>query len=390
MDKDKEIKFIDVVEGKDGDYISAKITFKDGSSPLEVSTPAEVYSKIAEFAKQEKCLPINLLEDETKMNVRPKDKEESDEDDEEDIEKKGKKVKDKSSNRGLKIFAGLSCVTAVGLAVVMVLDHFGVFKNANGVKLNQTGTPKPKDAQEDIMPTNVPTTMPTSIPTVAPTVAPSTAPIIVKEETGIPLVQNGSKFNENLENIYNESNLQGKIERIITHDPMSNKEFFNILDDINMELSSNINEVCNLVDGGRMTGVKWLLHYETMFPEGSYEYDAVKRFCGLRNDVVHNAYYQDPLISKLQVSGALDEFIGFLYKGKTYNLNGKIYGFNDLNPQARYFITVLCQKVLEINANYETTIEGREWSQSELRDATSDFFSETVMVNLTESVNKSY
>lgn len=368
-----------ILLSEDGKLIGGNVNFDDDSNKTLVNE-AEIYEALATFASQQGKLVSELLEDKDLVSIEniSMDKEPVEKDDvkeemkeEEKVKKEEVKeekeevkevVKTKKERKGLKLLGRVGIITAAGVVVYVAMSAVGLLRGNKGYDLDKSSdlTRNGKDIEAE--------------------------DIITKNDKLEPVVDNGSQYIPNLEDIRNENNLKEKVERIITHDPMSSREFFNIINDVNMELSANINEVCNLVDGGRMNGDEYLLYYENMFSSDSFDYDAMKRFCGLRNDIVHNAYFQNSLITKSQITNFLEEFTSFLYKGRVYSFGNNIYGFNDLQPMTRYIITVLGQKMLEANVSYETQIEGNNYNQNALRDGTADFFNDTVMTNLIESI----
>ena len=326
-----------------------------GDTSLDIKGIIEEYSKgdNPTFAVKKKT---NVLEDKPieRSEEKPSDKLEDTEKPVEEPKKEEKTSKDeKKGSKKLAIGLTISGLALTGLCVALLSNHF--------VKLNQNGKPSGKNNRK----------------------------VIEETADGKLAYNNGSKYHENLQKLVENGELNNRDYVEITRNMMSDSEFADHFREINTELAANINEICDLVSGGKMAGKEYMLHYAKMFSDGSIESLGVNYYESMRNDIVHNAYLQDESVTCSQVEAFLDEFTKFVFNGDPINVGGETIYFYDLNNQARYVILNYGMKVIEIQLasknDYKMKyIGGATWDINVIKDETYSLF-KTVAKNIKNS-----
>ena len=198
---------------------------------------------------------------------------------------------------------------------------------------------------------------------------------------GEPVVDNGSNYLNNLNNGLNSGTIQSSASKLLALDEVTPSVFYNNLDNINLVLAANMNEVCNLMDGGRMTGDEFILTVN--YNNNSYDSIVLQEFVNLRNDMVHNAYQQSQGLTSQQIKLYLDKYLDFAFNGEPVN---GIY-WNEVNPMVRYIVTFMGMQMLGPNTNYSHTINGTNCDRRALQEGVNELFATTVMDNLLYSVS---
>lgn len=361
---DKKIQFLDIISNEDKTYVSAKVIYSDGKEE-NVYGDDEVIAAIAKFSIQEHN--SELLDDTEKVRVIVENKELSP-----DVELPKEEIKsnikndenslkpEKSEHKGKKVAIGVS-----GLALVGVLTFFAI-KGFKGFSNTKSSAPS--------------TTMEQSI---------DNNRSITIEEKGEKTPYNGSLYMQNIKNIAENDDLILRARNYLAGNYTSYYELMSICDGISMRSGANMNELANLLNGGRMNGDYCELSLESMFNEDSFDYVAVHEFCTRRNSIVRNAYNQNINESRNQVKNYLDFFVDFLYNGKTMQ-GSREFDYLDLNKLSQFDIINLGLQMLTTCNDYSKTIHGRVYNAQELSNKIYNDYYGFLMEDLEASIIKSY
>ena len=162
-----------------------------------------------------------------------------------------------------------------------------------------------------------------------------------------------NEVNSNFGTYLQESN------QVVNNAPITEREFFDTLNDTNHVVFSGIEELIQFFSGSRMTkvGIKPL---EDMFANGSNEYVAVQYFRNLRNNIYDNAYrYQDRERTRREVYDFLNKYVAYVYEADT--INGKYNDYYDLDNMARYIILGLGSSMLQVDFSYSKDVNGYQY-----------------------------
>ncbi len=323
-----------------------KVEYKDNKEPEKIEGFEKCRPIVSGYASYKGILLGGLTDKESeelevkkveKEEAKPKESDFGDEEEEKD--KPGKK----RMSKGAK--ATLSIITALTIATAGIIHFFK--KNDNGYKLNVS----PKSKIEKIM-----------------TEGSNYVPLNVKPE---------SDYENIFRDIYQAGNMEEKMIRIVNFEEMSPKEFYNNLDDFNIYLGKNITEVCELLEGGKMSGQEFEIHLETLFDKDKEpnEYEAAKYFSDLRNNIVHNAYKQDSGVTEKDVKAFLNPYIDLCANKNQVMIGDRPIIFNGLNPMARYSIGGLGANVAECPVeDYKYIINGKEITKREMNDVAKEIW----------------
>ena len=274
-------------------------------------------------------------------------------------EEKTKEKKKKGSMVAIGALS-ISCLALAG-ALIWALSN----KNNTGLKSQKSGVPKGSDK------------------TIEQSAKEVHAPItqIYHAE---PVEDNGSQFANNLQQAVASGTAENSLYRLLILDEMSPKEFYYNLEQVNYTLASNMNEICNLMSGGRMTGIEYQLSLNDYYDSSTKDYEILQEFCGLRNDIVHNAYNQEPEITRQQISLFLDRYLDFAFNGLSVR---DIY-WNEINPMTKYIITFLGEQMLGPEINYTHVINQELCDSKALRENVSQLLDYSVMDELSSRASR--
>lgn len=199
-----------------------------------------------------------------------------------------------------------------------------------------------------------------------------------------PVEYNGSQYINNLEAGINSGATDNALTRLLILDEMSAKELLNNLEYVNDLLATNMNEVCNLMSGGKMVGDEYILTVSDYYNPETKDYAILQEFCGLRNIMVHNAYNQESEITRQQIGTFLDRYLDFAFNGLPVN---GIY-WDEINPMTKYITTFLCKQILGPKTNYSHEVQGKEMNRKDLQQYVYDFLVTNVTNNLEQNVRR--
>ena len=271
---------------------------------------------------------------------------------------------DKSQKKkGSKVAIAALSISSLALAAALIWALNS--KDNTGFKSQKTGVPKGPDKtiEQNAEEIHVPITQ------------------IYHDD---PVEDNGSQFANNLEQAVVSGTAENSLTRLLILDEMSPKEFYYNLEQVNYTLASNMNEIRNLMSGGRMAGIEYLLSLNDYYDSSTKDYVILQEFCGLRNDIVHNAYNQVPEITRQQISSFLDRYLDFAFNGLPVH---GIY-WNEINPMTKYVITFLGEQMLGPETDYTHVINQQTCDRKTLRENVSQLLDYSVMDELSNRVSR--
>ena len=180
---------------------------------------------------------------------------------------------------------------------------------------------------------------------------------------------NGSNFIDNLEASHQQGNLGSGVREIRYNPDMLKSEKLDIINRLNLDLAANIADVDGLLSGHGIHNDKYILRLESLFPQGTIEYDAIKHFCGLRNSIVNQAYETQNIdMVRDQVEKFNKVYSLFVFNG--YNLSSeKAFQYYQLEDLAKYIIVGLGKQVLSLPDEYSFDyINGKKWDKKTLQN----------------------
>ena len=341
---------------KDSDGKEKKITEYD-----------KILEAIKNYAKQEGLDPENkeevssLLNDETKVRrvseVVLSDIEEKK--DEKTVRNRRSERNKKESNKKTKTIVITSIVTAAVLGISGLVYHLAK-KEANDISNNSSESNAYSDENNNL------------------------AEIVPQEAFMV------SSYDNNTDNNYNEtfaSNLQNTsrydrtislIRRANSGERLSNYDYDYLINSIALLNQSNMAELENLIEGGRMQGDEYTLAFQNAFDYDSWEYQVIYYFMNERNYIVNEAYNQNRYDIDRRVKNFLDFYIGFVFNGICLDHNGEALGYKDLSPIAQLIVNDLGHKMLETKHDYVGYIDDYQFYYREILLAVNEKYNETV------------
>ena len=346
---DKKISFIKVYTQNDL-YDSAEVTYEDSTEPKIIKGFDNIVSILGDFSMQERMLLEEL------------------------ISKKKVVISEKNKKNTTKRVAAL--------VVAGVLITGGIYALSRQRKY----TRDEKDVDKKIvmvtntpMPKLTPTIKPTATPTIKPTVTPNSYRSIEKVKTSAePVVDNGSKYLENLEESYVEiDDLCLRIRAFNDGSERTKGSFNRIKDDISNKAMTNINELCQYVTGAKMTGDKYELSIQNSFDKDTMDYYVLDKFCSKRNEIMESAFTKNASTTKKLISSYLGELTDFIFQNKPiYNGSRWIY-YRQLNNFTKLSLCDMYLFMLLPDVNYAAHINGSEWSKIVLMEEVQDYINNT-------------
>ena len=204
----------------------------------------------------------------------------------------------------------------------------------------------------------------------------SNEPIISRDNGYLP-VNNpyNSQYYANSQAVYDAGNMGEKLERLITRDSMTSKELYNNIDEFNLVIRYNMKEVCDVINGGTMTGDKYTLAIKNCFPIGSPDYLACEYFENIRNnDVVDGAYNNNASRTAKDVKSYLNAYVDFCLNEKPLDVNNQRIIFRDLSPVNRYYLAGLGAIMAECPVDYTGKVGNVDASLAEIRQEAYNFW----------------
>lgn len=335
-------------------YDSAEVTYENSKEPKIIKGFNNIVNILSEFSMQEHMLLEELIS-QKKVVLQEKINTDSvgayDEDDFEN-----------SKNSNAKR------ITA--LVVAGVLIGGGIYALSRQKKYTGTDVNVNKKIVET---TNTP------IPTLNPTVITNSYKSIEKIETNAaPVVDNGSKYLENLEENYVElDDLSLRIRAFNDGSERTKESFERIKDDISNKAVANINELCQYVTGTKMTGDMYKLSFQNAFDKDTMDYYVLNKFCNERNTIIESAFAKNVSRTKKLISNFLEELTDFIFQNKPlYNGNRWIY-YRQLNNFTKLSLCDMYLFMLLPDVNYAAHINGSEWSKEVLMQEVQNFINNT-------------
>lgn len=171
-------------------------------------------------------------------------------------------------------------------------------------------------------------------------------------------------YNANLDKTY--SNATEYLERsttIVKNEPISEKEFFNTLNETNQIIFSGVEELTRFINGSRMQGNIYNMALQEMFAKDSDEYKAVEKFSNMRNNILNNAKNnQNRNATKNEIRNLINLYVDFVYgAGKLAGTNIQYY---DLNDMARYIILGIGSAYSQIDVDYSKSMNGLTYDRN--------------------------
>ena len=171
-------------------------------------------------------------------------------------------------------------------------------------------------------------------------------------------------YNANLDKTY--SNVTEYLERsttIVKNEPISEKEFFNTLNETNQIIFSGVEELTRFINGSRMQGNIYNMALQEMFAKDSDEYKAVEKFSNMRNNILNNAKNnQNRNATKNEIRNLINLYVDFVYgAGKLAGTNIQYY---DLNDMARYIILGIGSAYSQIDVDYSKSMNGLTYDRN--------------------------
>ena len=350
---DKKISFIKVYTQNDL-YDSAEVTYEDSTEPKIIKGFDNVVNILTDFSIQELMLIEELISNKKVVLQEKTNTDSVDAYDEDDYEN--------SNNSNAKR------ITA--LVVAGVLIGGGIYALSRQKKYTGTDVNVNKKIVET---TNTP------IPTLNPTVITNSYRSIEKVETSAaPVVDNGSKYLENLEENYVEiDDLCLRIRAFNDGSERTKESFERIKDDISNKAMTNINELCQYVTGAKMTGDKYELSIQNSFDKDTMDYYVLNKFCSKRNEIIESAFAKNASSTKKLISNFLGELTDFIYQNKPlYNGNRWIY-YRQLNNFTKLSLCDMYLFMLLPDVSYVAHINGSEWSKKALMEEVQNYINNT-------------
>ena len=171
-------------------------------------------------------------------------------------------------------------------------------------------------------------------------------------------------YNANLDKTY--SNVTEYLERsttIVKNEPISEKEFFDTLNETNQIIFSGVEELKRFINGSRMQGNIYNMALQEMFAQDSDEYKAVEKFSNMRNNILNNAKNnQNRNATKNEIRDLINLYVDFGYgAGKLAGTNIQYY---DLNDMARYIILGIGSAYSQIDVDYSKSMNGLTYDRN--------------------------
>lgn len=171
-------------------------------------------------------------------------------------------------------------------------------------------------------------------------------------------------YNANLDKTY--SNVTEYLERsttIVKNEPISEKEFFDTLNETNQIIFSGVEELTRFINGSRMQGNIYNMALQEMFAKDSDEYKAVEKFSNMRNNILNNAKNnQNRNATKNEIRNLINLYVDFVYgAGKLAGTNIQYY---DLNDMARYIILGIGSAYSQIDVDYSKSMNGLTYDRN--------------------------
>lgn len=324
-------------------FTGAKVTYSDGSGEHYINIAKSDYATLAEivgeFAIQKGKTPAELITDKTIVIQKVDDINI-------DSEKKGGKGK-----KFLKITSICSAVAVIG-GTGYLLSEWKKSKNKENPE-------RPKIT--DTMPTSIPTSTSyrsitpfatsTPVPTINPTNYPMAATTVPDRLTDIVIRMNRG---ENVEE----------------------DDLYYFMNEVNRIVYTNIPGIYDLLSGKPMSGDKDAkIEFYKMFPEDSSEYVVLRVFCIARENLGHNAFYQDSYTVKETLGNYMDSIDEFIFDNTVIDYGNGTATFSQLNPACQYMLGVIGAQTLLGDPTYTGTINGRRCSYVELTNEYAETYS---------------
>jgi len=204
----------------------------------------------------------------------------------------------------------------------------------------------------------------------------SNEPIISSDNGYLP-VNNpyNSQYYANSQAVYDAGNMGEKLERLIKFDPMTSKELYNNIDDFNLVIRYNMKEVCDVINGGTMTGTRYTLAIKYCFPIDSPDYLACEYFENIRNNgVVDEAYKNNASETAKDVKAYINAYVDFCLNEKPLDVNNQRIFFRDLSPVNRYYLAGLGAIMAECPVDYTGKVGNVDASLAEIRQEAYSFW----------------
>lgn len=327
-------------------YDSAEVTYENSTKPIIINGFDNVVNILSKFSMQEHMLLEELISNK-KVVLKKK------------INKSGVENKKSKAKR----------ITA--LVVAGVLIGGGIYALSRQKKYTRNDSNVNKKIVETTT-TPIPTFNPTVTPkpTLNPTITPNPYRSIEKVETSAaPVVDNGSKYLENLEANYVElDDLSLRIRAFNDGSERTKESFDRIKDDISNKAVTNINELCQYVTGTKMTGDMYKLSFQNAFESDTIDYYVLNKFCNERNTIVESAFAKNVTKTKKLISNYLEGLTDFIFRNKPlYNGNRWIY-YRQLNSFTKLSLCDMYLFMLLPDVSYAPHINGSEWSKAVLME----------------------
>lgn len=342
---DKKISFIKVYTQNDL-YDSAEVTYEDSTEPKIIKGFDNVVSILSDFSMQERMLLEELISNKKVVLI------------------------EKNKKNTTKVVVTLIVASVLAAGSIYALSRQRKYtrdeKDVSKEVVMVTNTPMPK---------LTPTATPTIKPTITPTATPNPYRSIEKVETNAePVVDNGSKYLENLEENYVEiDDLCLRIRAFNDGSERTKESFERIKDDISNKSMTNINELCQYVTGAKMTGDKYELSIQNSFDKDTMDYYVLDKFCSKRNEIIESAFTKNASSTKKLISNFLGELTDFIYQNKPlYNGNRWIY-YRQLNNFTKLSLCDMYLFMLLPDVSYAAHINGSEWSKKTLMEEVQNY-----------------
>lgn len=172
---------------------------------------------------------------------------------------------------------------------------------------------------------------------------------------------NNSEYDKTMEGVIKRQEENDKVmSQIMTQTTveLSNEEILQALNDNSRIANSSIFEISQYINDRGLSGTAYYYNFETLFTNGSADYNAVKMFSDMRNDIVKETFKnKDAADTKSKIKEFYTLYTEFVMVGdsRQFDLNGKSYSlkFDDLSDLAQTTILEIGSAMFTIDLDYK-------------------------------------